>query len=264
MVNLLGIIALVGVFIVYDVLLQLAGLFNPKGFIPYTEHLQRKAVSKIFAVFAHYRGWKPRLINRLDGEIPERFILVANHQSLFDIPVVWDLLPARCRMRFVAKRELGMGIPLVSSLLRRQGHALVNRKGDMFQTMKSLERFARRSKAEGFCPVLFPEGTRSRNGQLGPFHTAGFRRLIEIDPLPVLVAAIEGGSWVSSVRDLLKNLGRHTYTVRLVAVLPTPQGKKEILATLAKSRELVAAALEEMKAESTKLSLPGPESRSVP
>ena len=250
MVNLLGIIALVGVFMVYDFQLQLAAIFNPKRLIPYTEHLQRKAVSKIFAVFAQWRGWRPRLESRLEVELPERFILVANHQSLFDIPVVWNLLPARCRMRFVAKKELGMGIPLVSSLLRRQGHALVNRRGDMFQTMKSLERFARLSKTEGFCPVLFPEGTRSRNGELGPFHTAGFRRLIEIDPLPILVAAIEGGSWVSSIGDLLKNLGRHSYTVRLVALLPAPHGKKEVLATLAESRELVATALKEMKARS--------------
>jgi len=246
-VNLLGIVALVGLFIVYDVFLQLAAIFNPKGLMSYTEHLQRKAVRKIFAVFAYWRGWRPRLENRLAGEIPERFILVSNHQSLFDIPIVWNLLPQRCKLRFVAKKELGMGVPLVSSLLRRQGHALVSRKGDMFQAMKSLERFARLSKAEGFCPILFPEGTRSRNGELGPFHTAGFRRFIEIDPLPILVAAIEGGSWVSTLGMLLKQLGRHSYTVRLVAILPAPQGKKEILATLAKSRELVAAALEDMR-----------------
>jgi len=249
-VNLFGIIALVGLFIVYDILLQLAAIFNPKGLISYTEHLQRKAVRRIFAVFAQWRDWRPRLENRLDVELPERFILVSNHQSLFDIPIIWNLLPSRCRVRFIAKKELGTGVPLVSSLLRRQGHALISRKGDMVQAMKSLERFARRSKAEGFCPILFPEGTRSRNGELGPFHTAGFRRFIEIDPLPVLVAAIDGGSWVSTIGILLKNLGRHGYTLRLVALLPAPKGKKDILATLAKSRELVAVALEDMKGSS--------------
>jgi len=100
---------------------------------------------------------------------------------------------------------------------------------------------------EGFCPVLFPEGTRSRTGELGPFHTAGFRKIVELDPLPVLVAAIEGGYWVSTLGALLKNLGNYTYTVRLVALLPTPRGKKEILATLGKSRDLVAAALDDMR-----------------
>ncbi|HUX37189.1 MAG TPA: lysophospholipid acyltransferase family protein [Rectinemataceae bacterium] len=250
MINLLVVFSLIGLFFVYEILLQTVAIFNPKALVPYTEKLQRKAVRRIFSTFGQWRAWKPRLEDRLEVEIPDRFILVANHQSLFDIPIVWDLLPERCHMRFVAKRELGTGIPFVSSLLRVQGHALISRRGDMVQAMKNLERFGRRSRLEGFCPVLFPEGTRSRNGELGPFHTAGFRRIIELDPLPVLVAAIEGGSWVSTVGALLKNLGRYTYTVRLVALLPAPHGKKEILATLAKSRELVEEALVDMRAAS--------------
>lgn len=247
MVNFLVVVSIVGLFMAYELKLQFVAIFRPKALISYTEKLQRRAVRSIFAGFGAYRGWRPRLESKIEGELPERFMLIANHQSLFDIPIVWNLLPARCRMRFVAKRELGTGVPFVSSLLRVQGHALVSRKGDMFQAMKNLERFGKHCRAEGLCPVLFPEGTRSRTGELGPFHTAGFRKLIELDPLPVLVAAIEGGSWVSTLGALLRNLGRYPYTVRLVALLPAPRGKKEILATLERGRDLISEALDDMR-----------------
>lgn len=247
MINLAAAISIIGLFIYYEVLLQFMAIFNPKGLIPYAEKLQRKAVSRIFATTGAWKGWRPQLENRLGIELPERFIFVANHQSLFDIPVVWDLLPSRYRIRFVAKRELGFGVPFVSTLLRFQGHALVSRSGDMFQAMKNLERFGKHCRDEGLCPILFPEGTRSRTGEIGPFHTAGFRKLIEIDSVPVLVAAIEGGSRVATLRTLLSNLGLYPYRVRLVALLPAPHGKKEVLATLEKSRELIIDALADMR-----------------
>ncbi|MEI6874894.1 MAG: lysophospholipid acyltransferase family protein, partial [Spirochaetota bacterium] len=197
MLNVLIVVAILSQFAAYEILLHLKSLFGSPGFISYSDELQRRAVRKIFSLFSCYAGFRPILENRLDRDLPDRFMLVANHQSLIDIPVVWRLLPESRRIRFVAKRELGVGIPLVSSTLRVQGHGLVNRRGNMVQAMKSLERFGRRCRKDGSCPVIFPEGTRSRSGELGVFHTAGFRKMMEIESLPVLVAAIDGGSWIA-------------------------------------------------------------------
>jgi 1-acyl-sn-glycerol-3-phosphate acyltransferase len=241
------VVAIVGQFAAYELLLWLSFLVHPSGFITYSEDLQRRAVRKIFSIFHYYRGFRPTLEDRLGMAMPERFLLVANHQSLIDIPVVWFVLPDSYRFRFVAKRELGLGIPLVSTTLRIQGHALVRRSGDFVTAMRGIARFARRCARDGSCPVLFPEGTRSRTGELGTFHTAGFRKIVEAESLPILVAAIDGGNWVAKLGGFFKNLGRYPYKVRLVAVLPPPKGKKEILATLERSRELIALALQEMR-----------------
>ncbi|MFZ4615482.1 MAG: lysophospholipid acyltransferase family protein [Rectinemataceae bacterium] len=250
MLNFMIVIAVIGQFIAYDLLLHVAMIFRPGRIEAVMDWLQRKAVHKIFSTFACYRHWGPTLENRTGVELPERFILVANHQSIFDIPIVWKLLPQRCKIRFIAKRELGFGVPLVSSCLHIQGHALIKRKGAVVQAMKSLERFGRRSRSQGFSPVLFPEGTRSRTGELGVFHTAGFRKLVDLDPLPVLVAAIDGGFRVAKLGDLFKNLGRYPYTVSLEALLPAPAGKKQILATLEEARSIIDAALKDLRLRS--------------
>jgi 1-acyl-sn-glycerol-3-phosphate acyltransferase len=85
---------------------------------------------------------------------------------------------------------------------------------------------------------------------LGTFHTAGFRKLIELDTLPILVAAIDGGFRVAKIGDLFKNLGRYPYTVSLEAVLQVPVGKKQILATLEEARSIIDAAIKDLRLRS--------------
>lgn len=247
MVNAFAVLAILALFAWYEILFAFRSLLDPRGRLSYLEFLQRRAVRGLFSILRAASGFKPLLDDRVGEALPERFVIVANHQSLIDIPVMWKLAPERFRLRFVAKRELGAGIPLVSTCLRLQGHGLIRRRGDMVQAMKGLARFTRRCLRDGSCPVIFPEGTRSRDGSLGPFHTAGFRRLQEISPLPVVVAAIEGGCHVATLGDLLGKLGKFPYRVRIAAVLPAPRGKKEILAALEESRGIIAAALEEMR-----------------
>jgi 1-acyl-sn-glycerol-3-phosphate acyltransferase len=247
MLNALIVIAILGQFAVYQFFLWLRGIFEPPALISYSDELQRRSVRKIFSIFGTYRGFRPLLENRLDTALPARFAIVANHQSLIDIPIVWHVLPENRRFRFVAKRELGRGIPLVSATLRLQGHALVRRSGSLMQAMKSLERFSRRCREDGSCPVIFPEGTRSRTGELGTFHTAGFRKMMEAEALPILVAAIDGGSWVATLGGFFKNFGRYPYKVRLIALLPAPAGKKDMVVSLERSRDLIAEALVDMR-----------------
>jgi 1-acyl-sn-glycerol-3-phosphate acyltransferase len=181
-------------------------------------------------------------------ELPERFLLVANHQSLMDIPVCIALFPKN-RVRFVAKRELGNGIPFVSLILRSQGHALVQRKGKASQAMRALLRFARRCEREGTCPVIFPEGTRSLDGALGPFHTAGVRKILAETPLPLVVAVLDGGWRIARIKDLFLNLRGARFRVRVVSVTPLLSAKKEVLDALDRAYEDIRMGLAAMRAE---------------
>lgn len=120
----------------------------------------------------------------------------------------------------VAKRELGDGIPFVSLLLRSQGHALVRRRGKSSQAMRSIRRFARRCEREGTCPVIFPEGTRSRDGEVGDFHTAGVRKILGEARLPIVVAVVEGGWRLASITGLMRNLRGARIGLSVLSVTP--------------------------------------------
>lgn len=206
--------------------------------------LEDKAIGIIFTMFSAYRGFRVRFENLLGESLPERFIVVSNHQSLLDIPIIMHLLPKGRRARFVAKQELAWGIPLISLLLRSSGHCLVRRKGDALQAIRSVSAMSRRCKRESTIPAIFPEGTRSRTGALGEFHSAGYRKILEVEPLPVLVVAVEGGWQVAKLGDFFRRFGKTPYSARFLALLPAPRSKKEALATLGKSRELIAKSLE--------------------
>lgn len=210
---------------------------------------ENKTVDLIFSMFYAYRGFKIQFGNDLDQALPRRFIVLSNHQSLLDIPIIMKILPDGVRARFVAKRELAWGIPLISLLLRTSGHCLVKRKGDALQAVRTVTAMARRCKAEGTIPVIFPEGTRSRTGALGTFHSAGFRKILEVEPLPVLVVVVEGGWKVAKLKDFFRSFGKTAYSARFLALLPAPMNRKEALSTLEKSHELIQNALEASRGE---------------
>jgi 1-acyl-sn-glycerol-3-phosphate acyltransferase len=178
--------------------------------------------------------------------LPERFLLIANHQSILDIPLCIALF-ARQGVRFVAKWELRAGIPFVSLILRSQGHALIRRKGDATQAMRSIRRFARRCEREGTCPVIFPEGTRSPNGEVGVFHTAGVRKILEETPLPMVVAAIEGGWRVASVKGIVRDLRGTLFRVRVISVTTVLREKREVLDAISRARDEIVAGLADMR-----------------
>ncbi len=153
-----------------------------------------------------------------DFSLPERFIIVSNHQSLLDIPVLMDFFKGICKVRFVSKRELGSGIPFISTVLRLQEHALIDRKGRMSSSMRTLATFAEVCGKRGTCPLIFPEGTRSKDGKVRTFHSAGFRRILDVQPLPVVFVAIEGGWKFTSLKKLVLSLERVVYRIKIVGI----------------------------------------------
>jgi 1-acyl-sn-glycerol-3-phosphate acyltransferase len=246
MLVILVVICVFALFFRYDLQLRAARFIYRGKAVQLVDRYCARVVDRIFALLKTYCGFGLEFENRSGGELPERFMLIANHQSLLDIPVCIKTVASR-RLRFVAKKELGGGVPFVSSVLRTQGHALVKRRGDSAQTMSTLHRFARRCRRDGTCPVVFPEGTRSRDGSMGTFYTAGVRKVQDEEPLPMVVAAIDGGWRVATFKDFVRNARGSRYRFRLAAVLPAPRGKKETLEAIAKARSIIDAELSDMR-----------------
>jgi len=118
--------------------------------------------------------------------IPEQeaLVVMSNHQSHYDIPVLYQSLGLRLRM--VAKTEL-FRIPLWGEAMRRVGMIEVDRS-DPVAARRSLQH-ARGELARGTSIWIAPEGTRSPSGRLGEFKKGGFHLAQDVGAriLPVTI-----------------------------------------------------------------------------
>lgn len=120
-------------------------------------------------------------------------IFVANHQSMYDIVVIiWFL--RRFHPKFVSKKELGKGIPSVSFNLRHGGSVLIDRKDpkQAIPTIKGLSDYIEKYRRSA---VIFPEGTRSKNGQPKEFAQSGLKILCKYAPSAYVVPITINNSW---------------------------------------------------------------------
>ena len=113
------------------------------------------------------------------------FVVMSNHQSHYDIPVLYQSLPLRLRM--VAKSEL-FRIPIWAQAMRAAGFVELSRAARE-RAIQSLDR-AREALTGGTSIWIAPEGTRSKDGALGPFKLGGFHLAVGAGAriLPVTVS----------------------------------------------------------------------------
>jgi 1-acyl-sn-glycerol-3-phosphate acyltransferase len=148
----------------------------------------------------------------------EPVIYASNHSSMFDIWALFATLPGS--VRFVAKREL-FRIPILGPAMRAAGHIPIDRsvKARAFEAYDDAARIIRR----GFSPVVFPEGTRSRTGELLPFKNAPFALAIaaQVPVVPVYVhhtfEILPKGAWRLRPRPIRLLLGAPIPTAGLTA-----------------------------------------------
>lgn len=120
-------------------------------------------------------------------------IIVSNHQSLYDIPpFIWFL--RKLHPKFISKKELGKGIPSVSYNLRHGGSALIDRK-DPKQALPAIKKVAEYINENNYSVVIFPEGTRSKNGKPKEFSVNGLKMLYKFAPDAYFLPVTINNSW---------------------------------------------------------------------
>lgn len=120
-------------------------------------------------------------------------ILVSNHQSMFDVPLIsWYL--HKHMPKFISKIELGRGIPSISFNLRRGEHVLIDRKNPK-QAIPVLSKFGKQVAKNGYAAVIFPEGTRSKDGKPKEFAHTGLKILFKNAPESLVVPMTINNSW---------------------------------------------------------------------
>ena len=120
-------------------------------------------------------------------------IFVANHQGLFDIVgMAW--LFRKFHPKFVSKIELGRNIPSVSYNLRNGGSVLIDRK-DPKQALPVLKQMGEYINKHNRSTIIYPEGTRTRDGQPKDFAPNGLKILCKYAPDAIVVPVTINNSW---------------------------------------------------------------------
>lgn len=165
-------------------------------------------------------------------------VIMSNHQSHFDIPALVATLPIS--WRFVAKRELTW-LPFFGWALVMGGHVIIDRSRQR-RAIASLERAAARVRA-GTNVIIFPEGTRSRDGALGAFKSGGFH-LARRAGVPIVPASISGS------REIHRrgSLAVHGGTIRVRYGAPVPTAGRELRELEEAVRSAIEAGLRERPA----------------
>jgi 1-acyl-sn-glycerol-3-phosphate acyltransferase len=156
-------------------------------------------------------------------------IIVSNHQSMYDIsPIMWYM--RKHHPKFVSKKELGKGIPAVSHNLRHGGSVLIDRKNPR-QALPAIMEFGEYIERTKRAAVIFPEGTRSKNGTPKPFQTKGLEVLFKKIPSAVIVPISINNSWkMLRYGKFPMGIGNHlTFQVHEPIKLATFEDKQELI-----------------------------------
>ena len=118
-------------------------------------------------------------------------LILMNHQSLFDIPLVVRTVD-RGYPRIVTRERYGRSIPLISHMARLYQYPMVDpraNRDELRRTLRSLEQIGR----DADVPiVVFPEGSRTADGRIGRFKTAGLVHLLRARPWTIHLLVVDG------------------------------------------------------------------------
>ncbi len=148
----------------------------------------------------------------LSGQAPP-YVVIVNHQSLYDIPVLFSALPFSLTM--AAKKEL-FSVPIWGQAMRVAGFVEIDRKNSE-RAYEALQLAGQRMNEEQLSLMIAPEGTRSPNGELLPFKNGAFS-MSKITGHPILPVVIDGTIRVHRRGDLVVHPGQ-TVHVRILPPL---------------------------------------------
>ena len=116
----------------------------------------------------------------------QSYVFVSNHQSMYDVWLIYGWLPVI--FKWLMKAEI-RHIPFVGTACKAAGHIFVERRKAK-ASMDSLREIEKQLK-DGVCTVIFPEGTRTENGEVGRFKRGAFQIALDLG-LPVIPLSVSG------------------------------------------------------------------------
>lgn len=138
-------------------------------------------------------GNRVSFTNKQNLPLNRPIIFIANHQSMYDVPpLIYHL--RKYHAKFISKIELTKGILSISYNLKVGGGANIDRK-DPRQAIMELSKLGTRMKENNWSTVIFPEGTRSKNGAVRTFQSAGVATILKKCPNALIVPIAINNAW---------------------------------------------------------------------
>lgn len=173
-----------------------------------------------------FLGSHGRMVNIQPLPTDRPLLIVSNHQSMHDIPGLGWMFRQH-HPKYVSKLSLGKGIPSVSFNLRHGGSVLINRR-DPRQALPAMQAFAKYIEENCYAAVLFPEGTRGRQGTPKEFAARGFKMMLKYMPSALIVPVTINDTWRIQLGFPMQVFSQPTWTQH-PAIDPKGRKPEEVL-----------------------------------
>jgi 1-acyl-sn-glycerol-3-phosphate acyltransferase len=170
-------------------------------------------------------------------------LVLMNHQSLLDI-LNAVLLSDPYVPAFVTRRRYARFIPAVSLCLRLQGAPIIDPEAARKHALNAIAD-AGRNRPQGL--LLFPEGHRSRDGEIQPFKTAGALAVLRARRLPVYAVVTDGVWIVRRLVDMVFGVDRIRCRTEVLGPFTAPENDRQLSEFLTEIRERMVDHLREMR-----------------
>lgn len=170
-------------------------------------------------------------------------LVVMNHQSLLDIPLVVTALQG-IYPRIVTRKRYTRWIPLISHMTRLYKYPVVDPRARGEELRRSIAEITEQVRTSDVPIVIFPEGTRSRDGEIGTFRARGLSAILQARPWIVWLVVADGFWRRARFKDFLAGMSEIDGRVEVVGPFEWADPSVDPEAFIASLRERAVGRLE--------------------
>lgn len=180
---------------------------------------------------------------------PGPSVVVMNHQSVLDIPLFLAMAPADPYPRIPARTRYRRGIPGVSLAMRIARFPFVSQKRENVRDDLAAIGAVVEEVAAGTASIaIFPEGHRTRDGEIGPFMVRGLRSILARAGRPVYCVVADGMWGARTMAEAAGRMAGARVNVRVLGPFAPPADEADLDAFIQELRERMVATLAEIRA----------------
>ena len=145
-------------------------------------------------------------------------LIIMNHQSLLDIPIVCSSVRGGYPL-IVTRKRYRRWIPLISHMIRLYQYPLVDPRANRRDALGMTDNLSEVSSTAEVPVAIFPEGTRTKDGEIGRFKKAGLRRILQARAWKVYILVGDGFWKCAKFKDFLRGISEMNGEVEFVNML---------------------------------------------